>query len=31
MGTPEGYNDFNLYYIHKMDAMIDKIKSKLTP
>ena len=29
--SPEGYADFNLFYIHKMDAMIDKLKSKLTP
>ncbi len=26
---PEGYTDFNLFYIHKMDSMIEKIKTKL--
>jgi hypothetical protein len=27
--APEGYNDFNLFYIHRMDQMIEKLKSKL--
>ncbi len=29
--APEGYQDFNLFYLHRMEQMIDKIKSKLTP
>jgi len=29
--APEGYTDFNLFYIHRMDQMIEKIKSKLIP
>jgi len=28
---PEGYEDFNLFYLRKMEAMIDHIKTKLTP
>lgn len=27
--APEGYSDFNLFYLHKMDVMIEHIKSKL--
>ena len=27
----EGYTDFNLYYIHKMEKIIDHYKSKLKP
>lgn len=29
--APEGYTDFNLFYLHWMDKMIEKLKSKLTP
>lgn len=28
---PEGYTDFNLFYIHWMDKMIDGLKQKLNP
>lgn len=27
--TPEGYDDFNLFYIHKIEKMIEHIKLKL--
>lgn len=27
--APEGYKDFNLYYIHYMEKMIDHLKTKL--
>lgn len=26
---PEGYDDFNLFYIHKIEKMIEHIKTKL--
>jgi hypothetical protein len=28
---PEGYEDFNLFYLREMEKMIDHIKLKLTP
>lgn len=28
---PEGYKDFNLFYLHWMDKMIDGLKVKLNP
>jgi len=28
---PEGYEDFNLFYLHHMEKMISEIKSKLQP
>jgi len=27
--APEGYKDFNLFYLHYMEKMIDHVKSKL--
>lgn len=27
----EGYTDFNLFYLHKMEVIIEHLKSKLTP
>ncbi len=29
--NPEGFKDKNLHYIHYMDKMIEKLKTKLTP
>lgn len=29
--SPEGYKDFNMFYLHQMEKLLDHYKGKLTP